>query len=104
MPNAPRRHRSTTSPVPNHDARPTSTARGYDRNWRKTRLAYLQTQPLCEACLRWGRVTPAYDVDHVTPLSMGGARLDFDNLRALCRRCHNKKTHGRGGETGKPEK
>ncbi len=31
-------------------------------------------------------------VDHIVPISMGGARLDPDNCQSLCSRCHNRKT------------
>jgi 5-methylcytosine-specific restriction protein A len=81
-----------------HYSRPNTCKRGYDRQWRKVRLAYLQCNPLCEQCLKEGITTPALDVDHIVPLSKGGERLDFDNLQALCRRCHNKKTHGKGNQ------
>mgnify|MGYP001414627529 CR=1 FL=1 len=33
----------------------------------------------------------AYEVDHIMPLHMGGSN-DINNLRALCRNCHGKKT------------
>jgi len=33
-------------------------------------------------------------VHHVTPLSMGGARYDVNNLATLCMSCHERITHG----------
>lgn len=38
-----------------------------------------------------GIVTPATDVDHVTPLRRGGTN-DPANLQALCHPCHSRKT------------
>ena len=32
------------------------------------------------------------EVDHVLPLSLGGARLDPANLASRCRACHKHKT------------
>ena len=32
-----------------------------------------------------------YEVDHINPLYKGGTN-DFNNLQALCRNCHGKKT------------
>lgn len=46
---------------------------------------------LCLHCLEAGRVTPAEEVDHITPLHLGGADSD-DNKQSLCRSCHAAKT------------
>lgn len=35
--------------------------------WQKRRRYQLQLQPLCEMCLRDGRIVPATVVDHVEP-------------------------------------
>ena len=43
-------------------------------------------------CEENGRVTPAYAVDHITPIKDGGATLDERNLQSLCSPCHNSKT------------
>lgn len=69
-----------------------SNERGYDATWRKLRLWHLRRQPLCVACERRGRLTPAEEVDHITPISRGGARLDPANLQSLCKSCHSAKT------------
>ncbi len=74
--------------------RASASSRGYDRNWRNARIAYLRKNPLCEKCKAEGVTKQALDIDHITPLSEGGKRLSFDNMMALCRRCHNAKTHG----------
>lgn len=66
--------------------------RGYDRTWQGLRLAKLGRNPVCEPCEQRGVTTPATEVDHIVPLRMVGARLDLENLQAICRSCHAKKT------------
>jgi hypothetical protein len=39
--------------------RPSSTQRGYDRNWAKVRAIKLANDPLCQDCLEQGRTTAA---------------------------------------------
>jgi len=66
--------------------------RGYGSKWQKTRKAALaRDSHLCQACLRAGMVTPATDVDHITPKYLGGTDA-LDNLQCLCRECHKTKT------------
>lgn len=48
--------------------------------------------PLCEQCERDGKSTPAELVDHIVELIDGGDSMAEDNLQALCRKCHAKKT------------
>jgi len=72
--------------------RGSSTKRGYDRNWRKARDLYMRRNPLCEFHLQQGQNVAGTLVDHITPLSQGGARLDFNNLQTLCDSCHRIKT------------
>jgi len=69
--------------------------RGYDHKWRRLRLWYIRQNPLCENCLRVGVTRQAADVDHVRPFNGRDdvLRLDVSNLMALCRACHNRKTH-----------
>src|SRR5690242_17134538 len=69
-------------------------SRPYDlRAWRKLRRLKLQEAPLCEPCLRIGRVVPAVIVDHVKAINDGGAILPtFDELMSMCIDCHNVKT------------
>ena len=73
--------------------------------WRELRQQYIQEHPLCEQCLREGRVTPAEDVHHVVSFmteyhndqqlndDMLKLAFDYDNLMSLCRECHLK-AHG----------
>jgi len=76
--------------------RGSSSKRGYDRTWKRVRLLYIQEHPLCEDCEDRGFITPADLVDHVIPISEGGDRLNFNNLRSLCTADHeNKHKHER---------
>lgn len=64
----------------------------HSTRWRKLRDWFIKTHPLCETCLKNGRVEPAVVVDHIMEIADGGARLDAGNLQALCIACHNQKT------------
>lgn len=71
------------------DRRAGSSRRGYDRHWRNLRAWYIRRHPVCE----WsGCREPASQVDHIVPLSRGGAKSDLANLQSLCRRHHSIKT------------
>lgn len=67
--------------------------RGYSSVWRKARITYLCSHPLCVICATDNRVTPASVVDHIKP-HKGDQVLfwDTDNWQALCEPCHNRKT------------
>ena len=52
---------------------------------------------LCQPCQREGRVTPAREVDHITPKSKGGTDA-LDNLQAICIPCHAAKTEREAAE------
>lgn len=71
-----------------------AAARGYDGAWRRLRLRILADEPLCRFCCAEGRVTPATDVDHITPFRGldDPRRLDPANLRPLCRLHHLQRT------------
>lgn len=74
---------------------PYNTAR-----WQRLRLRHLQLYPLCEACQRIGRLTPANTVDHRQPISAGSEPFPgHDGLASLCPSCHGAKT-ARGVEAG----
>ncbi|WP_020599867.1 HNH endonuclease [Spirosoma panaciterrae] len=60
--------------------------------WRNLRKAKLEKDPLCEECLKKKRLVPATVVDHVNPIRLGGAPLDIDNTRSLCKSCHARKS------------
>lgn len=61
--------------------------------WRRLRHAVLVGQPWCKMChdIR-GIMRRATEVDHIIPISIGGATEDPVNLQPLCSRCHWMKT------------
>ena len=72
-----------------HD-RQTSTERGYNARWRRSRKRYLQDNPLCVLHLSKGRTVPATVVDHIEP-HKGNDELFWDksNWQSVCDLCHN---------------
>ena len=67
--------------------RPSAAKRGYDRDWQRLRLLVLREQPTC-AC-----GAKATDVDHLVSIQRRPElRLVRSNLRAMCKRCHARKT------------
>jgi len=50
----------------------------------------------CRVC---GQVTVNLEIDHVTPLHLGGTESD-ENRQALCRKCHSEKTEREEKERG----
>ena len=77
-------------------AQPTERIRG--RAWQRIRREVLDVEPLCRTCLASGRVTVAAEIDHITPLHMGGHATDLDNLQPLCQPCHEAKTTTEAGD------
>ncbi len=61
----------------------------YGRDWKSIRARYVALHPLCEMCLKEGRLTPVEEVHHKKPVSQGGTN-DFENLMSLCKSCHTK--------------
>ncbi|WP_210188512.1 HNH endonuclease signature motif containing protein [Bradyrhizobium sp. Gha] len=71
-------------------------------NWLQIRKRQLARQPLCESC---SDIEPATEVDHIVPITQGGAKRDPANLQSLCRSCHSEKTNAeRAGRTWIPRK
>ncbi len=63
--------------------------------WRKLRNSYLKLHPLCENCLKEGKVVPAEDVHHKrSPFQKGEINwtllMEPENLQSLCKECHGK--------------
>ena len=58
--------------------------------WRKIRKKFLQEHPYCCKC-----GAKATEVDHIIPISKGGTD-DKNNLQALCKSCHSRKTAKEG--------
>ncbi|SCW36769.1 5-methylcytosine-specific restriction enzyme A [Sphingobium faniae] len=68
--------------------------------WRDLRFAHLALFPACKGCEAMGRLTRANTVDHIVPISEGGAAFPgHDGLRSYCQACHSAKT-ARGTEAG----
>jgi 5-methylcytosine-specific restriction enzyme A len=90
--------------------RPSSSARGWNGEWRKLRNEYIREHPWCEAsefpedCVSRGELrTPAREVDHIVAFRGDDAmRLDPKNLRSCCASCHSRKTVKRDGGFGRP--
>lgn len=69
--------------------------------WRDCREGYMKkVGGLCERCYKEGLIKPAVIVHHrihLSPSNIGepSITLNFDNLEALCRSCHEE-VHRRG--------
>ena len=68
----------------------------YGPAWAKIRRSFLNRNPLCEECMRTGKMTPATEVHHMIPLVQGGTHA-YSNLQALCHSCHSRKTVAEAG-------
>jgi 5-methylcytosine-specific restriction enzyme A len=66
--------------------------------WKSARARVLREQPVCavEDC-----IARSSEVDHITPLSRGGAPFARENLRGLCSNHHRKRSSQQGGEAKK---
>ena len=56
---------------------------------REFKHRYAAEHPLCEMCLKEGRLTPVEEVHHILPISQGGDHRQ-SNLMSLCQSCHTK--------------
>jgi len=73
--------------------RGSARARGYTRQYEKTRAWVLQQEPLCRRCRAQGRIRLATQTHHIVPLSEGGTN-EAANLEPVCDECH-RELHGR---------
>ena len=71
--------------------RGTAAERGYDHKWRMTRASYLKRHPLCYDCAQRKEYKMASEVHHIIKVRDGGRNYD-ENLMALCKSCHSKRT------------
>ena len=55
--------------------------------WKKKRSEFLLNHPFCVLCGREAKI-----VDHIVPITLGGATLDDENLQSMCWSCHSKKS------------
>ncbi len=65
--------------------------------WRKLRRYVLSREPLCRDPFgehaEWSEVVSATEVDHIVPRRVRpDLELSLENLQALCKRCHGRKT------------
>lgn len=70
------------------------------RLWKKLRLHKMMSDPLCEVCLKAGKVTPGEHVHHIKSFvgvsdkaERDRLAYDPDNLMTVCEACHGK-IHG----------
>ncbi len=69
--------------------RPSASKRGYDRAWQRLRLVILDRDPVCTIC----HAALSQVVDHIEAVADAPhRRLDPDNLRGLCKPCHDRRT------------
>ena len=59
--------------------------------WKKTRKLYIAEHPICESC----KIELAKEIHHIIHLTPENVKdsdiaFGFNNLKALCRECHNK--------------
>lgn len=73
----------------NKHTRSPDTNKKYGRAWKRIRDRYAAVHPLCEMCLKEGRLTPVEEVHHILPISQGGDHRE-SNLMSLCQSCHTK--------------
>lgn len=107
MPDRPKKFRGSWMPKPGRrkDTRPSAAQRGYDQKWAKVAQRYLATHPMCVHCAAEGKMRKAVEVDHIVSLRQNHAlKYDLDNLQALCKRCHSRKTAIEDGGLGRPLK
>jgi hypothetical protein len=62
------------------------------RIWTNTSRAFRREFPLCAIHEFFGYVEPSTQVDHIIPITEGGAKLDRNNLMAICGDCHSYKS------------
>ena len=60
-----------------------------EEHTKTERDRYAAAHPLCEMCLKEGRLTPVEEVHHILPISQGGDHRQ-SNLMSLCQSCHTK--------------
>jgi 5-methylcytosine-specific restriction enzyme A len=82
--------------------RGTARQRGYSARWARYSRMFLATHPLCVRCEAEGRVTASQVTDHVVPHRGDAAKFwDPNNLAALCKPCHDRKTATEDGGFGR---
>ena len=77
--------------TPFRGARSSGDSRYSSKHWRSMRQRVLQEYPVCVVCLDADKMTPSAEVDHIEP-HVEHDFYDQDNLWALCKSCHAKKS------------
>lgn len=78
-------------------AHTTAAIRTRGNAWMAIRSRIMvRAKGLCEHCTKAGRIRPASEIDHITPLAQGGKDNDA-NLQALCVECHQAKSKAEQG-------
>lgn len=73
--------------------RGTAHQRGYDAEWDKQRLLFLDENPLCVDHFKRKLIEAATVVDHIIPHKGDQALFwDKNNWQPLCKQCHDRKT------------
>jgi 5-methylcytosine-specific restriction enzyme A len=70
--------------------------------WRKRAKHQLRSQPLCEVCLKDGRINAATIADHIEPHKGDQQKFFFGELQSLCKLHHEsakKREEARGYST-----
>lgn len=88
-------HRLRARRVYDRFERDPAVRKKYGGKWKRIRDRYAAAHPLCEMCLKEGRLTPVEEVHHILPVSRGGTH-GSDNLMSLCRSCHTRIHHELG--------
>jgi len=90
MPKAPKTFGSISKRHTSEWNRGTKRDRGYGGEWEKISLMFRQDHPVCQVC----NDAPSMDTDHIVPFTgiNDPLRTDWNNLQAVCRKCHNVKT------------
>ena len=79
----------------------------HSSEWESCRVAYMKrVGGLCERCRAQGRIVPAKIIHHkihLTPANINDPTiaLDFNNLEALCKQCHEEEHNFCGRKNSK---
>lgn len=69
------------------------------RAWERRSKSYRQAHPLCERCMKKGRLEPSTCVHHIIHINKQNYKdanilFNDNNLEALCDKCHYEEHHG----------
>ena len=60
--------------------------------YRMFRKRMRNQEPLCRICKTKGIIKAGKELDHIVPLSKGGALMSENNVQHLCKECHDEKS------------